>query len=321
MAGEKLAAQLHRFRHFIAQKGWKITNEKEIAYGYQLTITDGQSSVPVALYATGKTLVQGKASILQAALKVWDQPVQVEAASILPNQEIPKPLPVSAIPDTIEKASLPQATGLARIGSDESGKGDFYGPLVVAAVYVDQTSEQQLLQLGVRDSKKLTDKNMLDIAGEIRRLCPYQLLCYLPETYNQRYQQVANLNQLLALAHAEVIAAVARKTGSQRAIVDQFGDEALVRQALAKTGCVLQLEQRYRAEEDTAVAAASIVARAEFVRQLGRLSASIGVDLPKGASNPEIINRGRLIVQSKGEEGLRKVAKLHFKTTATILQK
>ena len=317
MAGDKLSAQVQRFRQFVARQGWTITNEKEIAYGHQLTITDGQSSVPVALYATGKTLVQGKASTLQTALKVWDQPrVQAEVASII-SEKVP---PTPSNPNTIKKAILPQANGQARIGSDESGKGDFYGPLVVAAVYVDHTSEQQLLQLGVRDSKKLTDKNMLDIAGEIRRLCPYHLLCYLPETYNQRYQQVSNLNQLLALAHAEVIAVVARQTACQRAIVDQFGDEALVRRALEKTGCVLQLEQRYRAEEDTAVAAASIVARAEFVRQLGRLSQDVGVDLPKGASNPEIVNRGRLIVQNKGTEELRNVAKLHFKTTATILQ-
>ncbi|GCE25022.1 ribonuclease HIII [Dictyobacter alpinus] len=321
MAGEKLSEQVRYFRQFVAQKGWTITNEKEIAYGRQLTVSDGQASVPVALYATGKTLVQGKASALQATLKVWDQPAQVDTATIA-SQVTTSPATRPALnQSTVQTATLPQATGLSRIGSDESGKGDFYGPLVIAAVYVDQASEQQILQLGVRDSKKLTDKNILAMAGEIRLLCPYHLLCYLPETYNQLYQQLSNLNQLLALAHAEVIAEVARRTASPRAIVDQFGNEALVRQALAKTGCTLHLEQRYRAEEDTAVAAASILARAEFVRQLARISDEIGVDLPKGASNPDIIHRGRQIVQHYGEEKLRAVAKLHFKTTATILQK
>ncbi|GCE17064.1 ribonuclease HIII [Dictyobacter kobayashii] len=318
MAGDKLSEIVRRFRHFIAQQGWSISSEKAIAYGYQFTVTDGQSSVPVALYATGKTLVQGKASALQTALKVWDQPGQTQGT--LNSIVAPDAQTGTLTPSSIKSSPLPQATGLARIGSDESGKGDFYGPLVIAAVYVDQQSEPQLLQLGVKDSKKLTDKNMAVMAQEIKRLCPYHILTYLPEAYNQLYQQLSNLNILLARAHAEVLTSVANQTAARHAIVDQFGDEALVRQALYQTGSTLSLEQRHRAEEDTAVAAASILARAEFVHQLTQLSESIDINLPKGASNPQIVAIGRQLVAQQGETALRRIAKLHFKTTATILQ-
>lgn len=318
MANDKLSEITRRFRHFIAGQGWSICDEKAIAYGYQFTVTDGQSKVPVALYATGKILVQGKASALQAVLKTWDQPGQPQQNLI--SEVTLHSLTTAPTTRTLPGANMPQATGVARIGSDESGKGDFYGPLVIASVFVDKQSEQQLLQLGVRDSKKLTDKNISTIANEIRRLSPYKILTYLPAAYNQLYQRLSNLNLLLAQAHAKVITEIASNVPAQLAIVDQFGDEELVRQALQKTGCHLRLEQRHRAEDDTAVAAASILARAEFVRELARLSESVGVQLPKGASNPQIVTVGRQIVAQRGADALRNIAKLHFKTTATILE-
>jgi ribonuclease HIII len=213
------------------------------------------------------------------------------------------------------------ATGLARIGSDESGKGDFFGPLVVASVYVDQQTEPFLLKLGVRDSKKLTDKAMSLMIKEIRSHCPHSIITYQPEQYNKHYQTVPNLNILLARAHAHVINKTASKTSPRLAIVDQFGEESLVRTALREIGCTLPLEQRHRAEDDTAVAAASIIARAVFVHYLQILSEKMGIDLPKGASNPRIIEVGRTIVAQHGQDALHQIAKLHFKTTANILDK
>ncbi|GCF10110.1 ribonuclease HIII [Dictyobacter arantiisoli] len=314
MAEEKLSRSVHHLRQFIAEQNWSIVDEKEIAHGYQFLVTDGQSKVPIALYTTGKTLVQGKASSLQATLKAWS-PTQTLANKPATQQtgqtETRTASPISS--------KTQASNGIARIGSDESGKGDFYGPLVVAAVYVDQKTEQRLLQLGVRDSKKLTDTLMLNIANEIRTHCPYAVRVYLPADYNELYQRIGNLNLLLAQAHADVIAQVASATGSTYAIVDQFGNEALVRRALEKTGIIQRLEQRHRAEEDTAVAAASIVARVEFIRHLSCLSASIGVDLPKGGSHPQIVIKGRQIVSQHGEEALKQIAKLHFKTTDAIL--
>jgi len=300
VATDRLVASINNLRQFVSSHGWSITDEKEIAHGYQLLISDGTTNVPVALYATGSVLVQGKVSPLQTALKQWGSKDKASATATV-------------------KPALSQVVGLARIGSDESGKGDFYGPLAIAAVYVDATTEHYLNSLGVRDSKKLTDRMMLPLAASIIQRCPYSLLVYAPEQYNDRYQAIRNLNLLLAEAHAQVITELASKTQSQLAIVDQFGAESLVRQALSRTGCHVRLEQRHRAEEDTAVAAASIVARAAFVKAINELSALYGIELPKGASNPRIVEVGRELVALHGQAALRKVGKLHFKTTEAIL--
>src|SRR5947209_3828270 len=261
MVGNKLQTIVNAFREFVHSQGWTIIAEKEIAYGYQLVVTDGTAKTPVVLFTTGKALVQGKPSELQTAIKAW----------------IYKPQLPKATPDKI--------TGIARIGSDESGKGDYFGPLVVAAVYVDEQTEAQLLALGVRDSKLLPDNIILVQAEEIKQICRGQgtVLSYRPERYNELYKETANLNLLLAKAHAQVITSVQRKVACNLAIVDQFGDESLVRNALAKLGCNITVEQRPHAEDDIAVATASVIARAEFVKTIQELSTSVGVHLPKGA--------------------------------------
>ena len=164
---------------------------------------------------------------------------------------------------------------------------------------------------------------ILSLADEIKRLCSprhVHILSYQPTQYNQLYQEVQNLNLLLANAHAQTIQALREATGCQFALVDQFGDAFVVPNILQEMGCQITIEQRVRAEGDVAVAAASIVARAEFVKQLAELSQMVGITLPKGASDPHIVLVGREIVMQAGQETLGKVAKLHFKTTQTILQ-
>lgn len=104
------------------------------------------------------------------------------------------------------------------------------------------------------------------------------------------------------------------------AIVDQFGDKVMVRNALLKLGCTITVEQRTHTEDDIAVAAASIMARAEFVQRITKLSQKVGISLPKGASDPRIVTVGREIVAQGGQSALSKVAKLHFKTTEAVLQ-
>jgi ribonuclease HIII len=180
----------------------------------------------------------------------------------------------------------------------------------------------QLQALGVRDSKQLSDAKILSLAEEIKKICHGHghIVAYRPERYNQLYQETPNLNQLLATAHAQVIASLQKRTASHLALVDQFSSEPLVLAALCKMNCQITVEQRPRAEDDIAVAAASIIARATFVRQMEELSQSIGVELPKGASSPMIVTVGREIVAREGRDALGKVAKLHFKTTQEILQ-
>jgi len=212
---------------------------------------------------------------------------------------------------------------MAHIGTDEAGKGDYFGPLVIAGVSVDEDSASRLLALGVRDSKQLSDARILSLAEEIKKICHGHghIVAYRPERYNQLYQEMLNLNLLLATAHAQVIASLQKRTASRLALVDQFSHEPLVLAALQRMNCDIAVEQRPRAEDDIAVAAASIIARATFVLQIEELSQSIGVQLPKGASSTMIVTVGHEIVARAGRDALGKVAKLHFKTTQEILQR
>jgi ribonuclease HIII len=207
-----------------------------------------------------------------------------------------------------------------RIGIDESGKGDYFGPLVIAAVFVDATTQGELTLMQVRDSKKISDGRILDVAPDIRTICPHSIIAIGPQRYNELYAKIRNLNRLLAWGHAKALETLLEKVSCERAIADQFGDERLILNALQEKGRTIVLEQRHKAESDLAVAAASIVARAEFLLRLARLSDEIGTTLPKGAS-PAVELAGRMIVKKHGEEQLRSVAKLHFKTTQAVLRK
>jgi len=203
------------------------------------------------------------------------------------------------------------------IGTDEAGKGDYFGPLVVAGVYVTAATAVRLRQIGVRDSKTLTDKRISALAGEIRRACPFDVVAIGPERYNEMYVTIRNLNRLLAWAHARVIENLLQHVDCTRVVSDQFGDERFLLNALMEKGKRVELVQRPRAEDDLAVAAASIIARAEFVQRLELLSKSVGVDLHKGAGPPVLV-AGRRFVEKHGQDALVKVAKLHFKTTRQL---
>lgn len=318
MAGNKLQGTLDAFRVLLNSRGWSIIAEKEIEHGLQLLVTDGSTKVTIDCFTTGNVLIQGQTGKLRNEIQNWwnEQRAVSKAHKGLSNTQSllwQEPLP---IPSIVRK------TGIAHIGSDESGKGDYFGPLVVAAVYVNAQTEQQLADLKVRDSKTLPDNIILSLTEEIQRICRGQGIIrrYLPERYNALYAQFGNLNLLLADAHAQAIAKLQQTVASDRAIVDQFADESLVQQALLKLGCKITVEQRPRAEDDIAVAAASIIARATFVKSIQELSTSIGIHLPKGASDPKIVTTGREIVAKHGQAMLGKVAKLHFKTTAAIIQ-
>jgi ribonuclease HIII len=210
-------------------------------------------------------------------------------------------------------------TGPGRIGTDESGKGDYFGPLVVAGVYVrDGADEDFLKKLGVRDSKKISDRRVAVLAGEIAKGLPHSRVAIGPARYNELYESLANLNRILAWAHARVIENLAGEWPEiGRAVTDKFGDDAYVVRALMKRGRELELVQKVRAEEDLAVAAASIVARAEFLAGLERLSKKAGLPLPKGAS-ASVEEAARRLVQKKGRASLKEFVKVHFKTTSRL---
>lgn len=202
------------------------------------------------------------------------------------------------------------------IGVDESGKGDYFGPLVVAACYV---GPEHLAELeGVKDSKKLTDPQAIKLAGVIKKTCPHAIIAMGPAKYNELYAKFKNLNLLLAWGHARAIENVLEEQPSRLVISDQFAaGGAAVKRALFEKGKQVEFRSMVRAEADVAVAAASILARAEFLFRLRKLSEEFGIDLPKGATN--VIGPAKRFVALKGPDQLGNVAKLHFKTTQQVL--
>lgn len=210
-------------------------------------------------------------------------------------------------------------SSVERIGIDESGKGDYFGPLVIAAVFVDATTQGELRLMEARDSKKISDGRVLEMAPDIKTICPHSVIAIGPQKYNELYTKIKNLNRLLAWGHAKALENLLEQgVTCERAISDQFGDERLILNALQEKGRTIVLEQRTKAESDLAVAAASILARAEFLIRLKRLSSEVGTALPKGAS-PAVELAAKMIVKKHGEDRLRSVAKLHFKTTKAVL--
>lgn len=203
-----------------------------------------------------------------------------------------------------------------RIGVDESGKGDFFGPLVVAACYV---GPEHLAELeGVKDSKKLTDAQALRLSDAIARTCPHSVISIGPTKYNELYAKFKNLNHLLAWGHARAIENVLEIQPADLVISDQFAaGGTVVKKALFEKGRLVRFESRVRAEADLAVAAASILARAEFLRGLKALGVPYGMELPKGAT--AVIGPGKRLVAANGKEALPTVAKMHFKTAAQVL--
>jgi len=205
------------------------------------------------------------------------------------------------------------------IGTDESGKGDYFGPLVVAGVYVPDRQQDVLRELGVKDSKRFSDGRVRELAETLKQGYIHSIVAIGPERYNELYAKLRNLNRLLAWAHARAIENILEKVPCRSALTDQFGDKSYVENALMKKGREVMLVQKPRAEEDMAVAAASIMARAEFLKRLFFLSREIGTELPKGSS-PRAEEVGWKLVREHGARVLDRVAKKHFKITHRILE-
>jgi ribonuclease HIII len=204
------------------------------------------------------------------------------------------------------------------IGTDESGKGDYFGPLVIAGVYLADEQESVFREIGVKDSKRFSDNRVRELAEIIKRGYIHSVVSIGPERYNALYLNLRNLNRLLAWGHSRAIENILAEVPCRLAITDQFGDKAYVLNALMKKGQRLELIQRPKAEEDMAVAGASILARAEFLKRLYFLSQDFGLDLPKGAS-PLVEEAAVKLVRRHGPEVLDKVAKTHFKITDRVL--
>lgn len=306
-----LADEMARLAEFIAGRGWELREDRAIQHGRQVKITDGQDQAAVAVYFTGKALVQGRPSGLSDELAAWWRAnCRGSVARTAPPRGRSSPNPA-------------HARGIPRIGIDESGKGDYFGPMVAAGVYVDGESELALVELGVVDSKRLSDARIATLSTEIKSRCPNSVVAIGPARYNQLYASMRNVNTMLAWAHARCLENLLANVECGLAVSDQFGNESYLMKALMEKGRQVTLEQHPRAEADVAVAAASILARAEFVQRLAALSQRAGIELPKGASDPRILEAASLIAASQtllgsGRDALADYAKLHFRTTGRL---
>ncbi len=199
------------------------------------------------------------------------------------------------------------------IGVDESGKGDFFGPLCIAGVLVDEKSEKLFADLGIKDSKKISDKKILELEKSIRANAVHSVVAISNGRYNELYANIKNLNRLLAWGHARVIENICENNACDYALSDKFGDESLIKSALMKNGRNIELKQMVRAESDIAVAAASILARATYVRKMAEMENVYGIKFPKGCAS-QVKDAAKEFISKYGKDRLKEVCKTHFKT-------
>ncbi len=224
----------------------------------------------------------------------------------------------------------------AWIGTDEAGKGDYFGPLVAAAVYVDAECRETFSDMGITDGKRLSNRRIQDLAESIRCCYAQHIVVVekMPAEYNALYATLRrrgqNLNHLLASLHAEAIRTLANSVGAKHALVDQFSkDDLITRQLIRGTNNVpplqrgavstalgIEIKQVTKAERDIAVAAASIIARDAFLTGMDTLSERYEMCLPRGAY--QVVEAGREFVKLHGSDALQNVAKLHFNLTEAV---
>jgi len=227
----------------------------------------------------------------------------------------------------------------AHAGSDESGKGDFFGPLVVCCAYTDERLSEEMQKLGIRDCKQMTDKAVLTAGAALRNLLGptgYAVVKLGPAAYNRLYAKMKNINRMLAWAHGTAIEELLEKRPScDRVVVDQFAPtEATIRRALKERGKKAKIEQRHKAESDIAVAAASVIARELFLRDVQKMSDEVfkvensAVQpstfnlqplIPLGSSDPRVRELAEEMVRKNGPVWLMNHCKAHFQTTDKVL--
>ncbi len=283
---------------------------------WRIKMSDAGSQALAILYRSGKLVLSGQAPIVDRAAVVIDR-VGKKAPSKRGPRVVGAP-PGSAVPSETEP----------HIGTDEAGKGDFFGPMVTAGVYVDARTAQILRTLGVRDSKTVNDRQLRGLAANIREVVADRqraVLVLAPKRYNELYKQMRgegkNLNTMLAWTHTRVIEDLIKSGLRPNFILsDQFGDKRYIESRLLIDTRLsgVPVLQMHRAEADVGVAAASILARDGFLRWLDQASKTLGVTLPKGAS-PKVIDTARMLVDRAGADSLKDYAKVSFKTMQKVL--
>ena len=290
-------AQAEKLRGVLADRGFDFETKEHALFSAR------KGKLTVTVYQKGpKVLVQGKET--EDFIRFTLEP-EVLGEARLGYEEVLEP-------DKFEP----------HFGIDESGKGDFFGPLVIAGVYTDAGIARRLIDAGIMDSKRVTSAARIRKLAELIRAtpgCVSEMVSIGPERYNGMYASFGNLNRLLAWGHARVIEKLCvARPDCPRALSDQFARPEVLQRALRDKGLTIRLEQRTKGESDTAVAAASILARERFIDWIDKTSQASGVKLPLGASDA-VVHAARELIAKHGGEALGKAAKLHFRTTSIVL--
>ena len=289
-------------RRRIIAYGATVVEAREIAHATQYRLARGTEEATLNVYHTDKILEGGKPSGLRDMLRDWRLSHVATGSG-----------------KAVTGASRPVPTATPRVGTDEAGKGEYLGPLVVAGVRVlGAEKDLELKDLGTRDSKTLSLYQVPRIGVEIERLLGpenIRVISLAPQVYEARRAAAGgNVNRLLGELNAQIINEL--KGEVEVAVVDAFGERARsYLEPLVPEG--IRLEVRPRAEDDAAVAAASILARARYLEEMEKLSERVGFELPRGSTH--VLEAARRVVEEGGEEGLAEVAKIHFATTQQVL--
>ncbi len=284
------AAEIEALRHKLEDARYEF---RDLNYAH---FQARGEQVVVSAYRSGKVVVQGNGA--EAFLERY--------AGLAP---------------AFEKAGREDPPGKRAVngpvaGSDESGKGDYFGPMVVAAVLVLPEQAEALARAGTRDCKTMSESAVMRTAVAIRQLCTHKVLSLPPPEYNERWGAVGNVAIVLSDMHAEALAAVV-PDAEALVVIDQFTTEQRLHKALGEHGVKNPTEIRHRAEDNVAVAAASVLARAEFLIQLKELGNEYGTNLPKGAG-PAVDGCAKRLYTDFGMDALRALAKTHFRTTEKV---
>ena len=292
----------------LEQMGATVTEVSAIPYGNKLICSYSSAQFSLVLYYNSKSPLCTKL-VQQGGPDGFIRALEIKGGA--------KSAPANAFP-VREIKDIPDMGD--HIGTDESGKGDFFGPLVVAGVYVSERTAKLLEFLGVQDSKMSSDKKNRELARQIREMIPaedIELICLMPSTYNGLYMKMGNLNTMLGWAHSRVIEnLLSRHEGCNNVVADQFASEYVLARSLMERGRRAHVLQTPKGERDIAVAAASVIARDEYLRQMETLFKKAAIDslpeLPKGAGS-NVDRVAKALAVKYGKQALSDFAKLHFK--------
>ena len=266
----------------------------------------------VTLYESGKAVFQGRDADLAADFWIETEKINSGSAKVTSSEDKEKKKEVE------KKIPL----RISSIGSDEVGTGDYFGPIVVTATYVARENIDFLLELGVKDSKKMTDEDILRVVPEVIKKIPYNTYVLSNEQYNKVYGTDMNMNKMKAVLHNKVLSYFTdkKKYNYEYAVVDQFENPKSYYKHLEDASFkVYGITFLTKAEDQClSVACASMISRYVFLKEMDKISNDIGMNLPKGAGEG-IDSFGKEVVKKFGKEKLNKIAKLNFKNTERIL--